>query len=60
MTIVITDEIAKAFEEYQNEIVDWYMDGMPIRRKDCGYFPNSIVDFAAGFQAAVHLSERNE
>ena len=51
MTIYITEEITKAYESYVNDVIDWDFSGTPITRKSANQ-SGSIVDFAAGYQAA--------
>ena len=55
MTVSITPEIEKAFENYLGEPVDFDFGGSPIlRRNTYPYnteFSTGIVSFAAGYQA---------
>lgn len=58
MTIKITPEIEKAYNDYLNEPIDFDFIGSPILRKNTypynTEFSTGIVTFAAGYQKATN------
>jgi hypothetical protein len=56
MTITITKEIERAYEEFLDEPVDGFVDGKTIRRRDTfpydiGGAVDHLVSFAGGWEA---------